>query len=79
VLTNNTVNIENLGDNFLEIYIQQAIDFANGKGKIDGVKFRAMTAAAGVVAKDKQTRGAMRALDFQIQRWSGEVKQVSVQ
>jgi len=77
--TNNTTKIDALGDSFLEIYIQQAIDFANGKGKMDGVKFRAMTAAAGVVAKDKQTRGAMRALDFQIQRWSGEVKHVSAQ
>jgi hypothetical protein len=66
-----TNNLDYLGDSFLEIYIQQAIDFANGNSKIDGIKFRALTASAGVVVKDKQTRGAMKALDFQITRYTG--------
>ena len=60
--------VEEKEDSFYVKWLSKAEDFVDGKKDCDGVRFRALTAAAGVVAKQRQTRGAMRALDFQIER-----------
>ena len=63
--------IENKEDEFYLAFLDDAIGFATGAKKVDGVKFRQMVSAAGVVAKQRQTRGAMKALDYQIERDTG--------
>jgi hypothetical protein len=60
--------IEQKEDKFYSIFLDKAIDYADGDGKCDGVQFRQLVASAGVVAKQRQTRGAMKALSHQIWR-----------
>jgi len=55
-------------DAFYATFLEKAIEYANNGPKADGVQFRQLVAAAGVVAKQRQTRGAMRALSYQIAR-----------
>lgn len=65
-LTSNQV--EEREDDFYVKFLDKAIGYANGDKKVDGVQFRQLVAAAGVVAKQRQTRGAMKALTYQIAR-----------
>lgn len=60
--------IEKHENDFYAKFLEKAIDFADGKKTIDGLKFRQLVAAAGVVAKQKQTRSAMNALRYAIER-----------
>jgi hypothetical protein len=60
--------IEEKEDDFYCIFLDKAIDYGNGAPKADGVQVRQLIAAAGVVAKQRQTRGAMKALAYQIAR-----------
>lgn len=49
-------------------FLDEALGYANDSKGANGVKFRQIVAAAGVVAKQRQTRGAMKALSYQIAR-----------
>lgn len=60
--------VEEKEDSFYIMFLDKAIGYAKNEKGTDGVQFRSLTAAAGVVAKQRQTRGAMKALTFQIQR-----------
>jgi hypothetical protein len=63
--------IEDREDGFYMLFLDKITDFANHKKGVDGVEIRQLVAAAGVVAKQRQTRGAMKALTYQIQRDTG--------
>jgi hypothetical protein len=63
--------VEGKEDDFYVLFLDKAIGYANGDKKSDGVQFRQLVAAAGVVAKQRQTRGAMKALSYQIARDTG--------
>ena len=60
--------IEEKEDAFYSEFLDKAILFCRGDKKTDGIQVRQLIAAAGVVAKQRQTRGAMRALTYQITR-----------
>lgn len=70
--------MENISDNEIEsseneyykVFLEKAVGFARDpeKAKINGIYFKQLVAAAGVVAKQRQTRGAMKALEYQIRR-----------
>lgn len=65
--TESTINT--LEREFYGEYLNKAIAMVKQtKEAPDGVLFRSITAAAGVIAKQRQTRGAMKALDHQIKR-----------
>jgi hypothetical protein len=60
--------IEEKEDSFYSLFLDEAIGFANEVKNVNGIKFRQLVAAAGVVSKQRQTRGAMKALSYQIAR-----------
>jgi hypothetical protein len=62
--------IPELENQFYFKYLKTAIEFYDDK--VEGIKFRALTASAGVVAKQRQTRGAMTALSYQMARDRGK-------
>jgi hypothetical protein len=64
--------IEEKEDTFYMGFLDEAIGYAKGVKTADGIKFRQMVAAAGVVARQRQTRGAMKALEYQIERDLGK-------
>lgn len=68
MLPMNETVIESKEDDFYAKFLDKAICYADGKKGTDGVQFRQLVAAAGVVAKQRQTRGAMKALSYQIAR-----------
>ena len=53
-------------EKFYGIFLDKAIGYADGN--VEGIQFRQLVSAAGVVAKQRQTRGAMHALRYQIAR-----------
>jgi hypothetical protein len=53
-------------NSFYSMFLDKAIGYA--EGKVEGVQFKHLVAAAGVVVRQKQTRGAMKALSYQIAR-----------
>ncbi|MFA6992901.1 MAG: hypothetical protein WC269_06575 [Candidatus Gracilibacteria bacterium] len=63
--------VEEKEDDFYVKFLDKAIGYANNEKGTDGVQFRQLVAAAGVVAKQRQTRGAMKALTYQITRDTG--------
>jgi len=56
--------VEEKEDSFYVQFLDMALLYAKGDKKADGVQFRQVVAAAGVMAKQRQTRGAMRAVDI---------------
>lgn len=58
--------IETKEDAFYSTFLDKAILYADKK--FDGVQFKALVAAAGVVARQKQSRSAMYMLAYQIER-----------
>lgn len=60
--------IEEKEDSYYNVFLDKAVSFANKEKGVDGIQFRQLVAAAGVVAKQRQTRGAMKALAYQIAR-----------
>lgn len=61
-------DIEEKEDSFYSLFLDEAIGYAKETKNVNGVKFRQLVAAAGVVSKQRQTRGAMKALSYQIAR-----------
>lgn len=64
------IDIEKKENDFYHEFLGKAIEFARNpkQSSVNGIYFKSLVAAAGVVAKQKQTRGAMNALEYQIQR-----------
>lgn len=60
--------VEEKEEAFYMQFLDMALEYAKGGKDADGIQFRQVVAAAGVVAKQRQTRGAMRALSYQIAR-----------
>ena len=67
-----TKTIEQKEELFYSEFLDKAILYCRGDKKTEGIQVRQLIAAAGVVAKQKQTRGAMRALEYQIERDTGK-------
>ena len=63
--------IEEKEDLFYSEFLDKAISYCRGEKKTDGIQVRNLIAAAGVVSRQKQTRGAMKALQYQILRDTG--------
>lgn len=58
--------IEKKENQFYKLFLDKAVQYANKK--YDGTDFRQLVAAAGVVARTKQSRSATRVLVYQIER-----------
>lgn len=65
-------SIEQKEMEFYNIFLDKAQEFVSG-GKVTGIEMRQIIAAGSVVAKMVQTRGAMKALEFQIKRDSSRL------
>ncbi len=55
---------ENKEDEYYDLYLDEAIQYANGNG--DGIKLKAMTGVCSNVAKIKQSRSSSAGLKFKV-------------